>query len=111
MTDRIEITRQAATDRNRCFDYIAARSRDGAVRWLEAYETAIGSLLENPLRGFAPENPDHEEEIRQCLFRTRHGLPYRLLYLIRGETIYILHIRGTGQYLMAPEELDRPKDR
>ncbi len=66
---------------------------------LEAYERAVESLLENPHRGFAPENPDHEEEIRQCLFKTRHGLQYRLLYLVREDTVYILHVRGAGQDL------------
>ena len=111
MMYRIKTTRQATADRDHCFDYIAARSPDGALRWLEAYEMAVGSLLENPLRGFAPENPQHEEEIRQRLFKTRRGLQYRLLYLVRGETIYILHVRGAGQDLMASDELGRPEDR
>ncbi len=78
MMYRIKTTRQATADRDRCFDYVAERSPDGALRWLEAYEMAVGSLLENPLRGFAPENPDHEEEIRQCLFPNQTVLFYRL---------------------------------
>jgi plasmid stabilization system protein ParE len=111
MTYRINTTRQAAADRDRCFDYIAERSPDGALRWLEAHETKAASLLENPLRGLAPENPDHEEEICQRHFKTRHGLQYRLLYLVRDETMNILHVRGAGQDLMTPEELGRPEDR
>ena len=35
---------------------------------------------------------------------------YLLLYLVRDETIYILHVRGAGQDLMAPDELGRPED-
>jgi len=110
MTYHIETTGQAKADRDHCYDYIAERSLDGALRWLEAYETVVESVLENPHRGFAPENPDHEEEIRQRLFKTRHGLQYRLLFLIRGDTIYILHVRGPGQDLMARDELNRPED-
>jgi len=111
MMYRIETTSQAATDRNRCFDYIAKRSSDGALRWLEAYESAVESLQTHPFRGFAPENVDHEEEIRQCLFKTRHGLTYRFLYTIRDRTIYILHVRGAGQDLLAPDDLHGPEDR
>ena len=61
MMYRIKTTRQATADRDHCFDYIAERSPDGALRWLEAYEMAAGSLLA-PLRSFAPENPDHERQ-------------------------------------------------
>ena len=105
MTYRIETTARARADRDKCFDYIAERSLEGALHWLVAYETAVESLLKHPFRGLAPENPDHEEEIRQCFFKTPHGLQYRVLFAVRDETIYILHVRGTGQDLMASDEL------
>lgn len=106
MTYHIETTRQAKADRSSIFDYIAERSPDGALRWLAAYEQAVESLLENPHRGFAPENQDHAEEIRQLLFKTRHGLQYRLLFFIRGDTVYILHVRAPGQTLLDPGDLN-----
>ena len=45
MTYRPETTRRAKADRDECFDYIAERSPNGALRWLEAYEKAVASIL------------------------------------------------------------------
>ena len=56
MTYHIETTNEAKANCAKCFDYIAERSPAGALRWLEAYEQAVESLLENPHPGFAPEN-------------------------------------------------------
>ena len=47
----------------------------------------------------------HRDEIRQRIFKTRRGLPYRILFVVRGDVIYLLHVRGPGQDLMAPEEM------
>jgi plasmid stabilization system protein ParE len=109
MTYHVETTNEAKANRAKCFDYIAERSPAGALRWIEAYEQAVESLFENPHTSLAPESQDHEEEIWQRLFKTRHGLQYRPLFLIRDDTIYILHVRGSGQDLMAPDELEKPE--
>jgi plasmid stabilization system protein ParE len=99
MTYQVLVTEPADQDRDTCYRFIAQRSPDGGRSWLQAYEDAIDSLKFHPRRGLAPESSDHEEDILQCLFKTRYGLMYRLLYLMRGETVYILHVRGPGQDL------------
>jgi len=105
MSFRIRTTRQAQADRQECLDYIAARSLDGAVRWLDAYRSAITGLAENPLREMAPESADHAEVIRHVLFKTPKGLRYRILFLVRGDTVYILRVRGSGQDLLGSNQL------
>jgi plasmid stabilization system protein ParE len=110
MTYRIETTHQAADDRDRCFAYIAERSRAGAISWLEAYELAIDALAENPFRGLAPESVDHDEEIRQQLFKTRHGLTYRALFLIRGDVVFLLHVQGPGQDILPSSGIRPPSE-
>lgn len=108
MTFGFEITARAKADRTTCFDYIARRSPEGALAWLSAFESAVEALLIQPRYGEAPESRGHDETIRQKIFKTKYGLPYRLLYIIRGETIYIIHVRGPGQDLMNPDDVEVP---
>jgi len=78
--------------------YLAERSPQGANDWALEFEKAIIILGDAPNRhGFAPENSDHEQEIRQILFKTRRGNPYRLLYTIAGKRVLVLTLRGLGQ--------------
>ena len=95
MNLQLEITDRAAADRDKCFNYIEAQSPAGAIRWLDAFETAANSLPKGNQFGEAPESRDHAEIIRQKTFSTRSGLSYRLLYLQRRDTIFIIHVRGT----------------
>ena len=108
MSYRLEITRRAKQDRDACFDYIFARSPEGAFRWLDAFEAAAAALRTEPHYGEAPESEDHEETIRQKLFRTPHGRTYRLLYIVREDVIYLVHVRGAGQDVMAADEIELP---
>lgn len=111
MSYHLEITDRAKKDRNECFDYIYARSPEGALRWLEAFEAAAAALLTRPHMGEAPESEGHETAIRQKFFRTAHGRTYRLLYTICDDVIYIIHVRGAGQDLLGADEVDLPAAR
>ena len=110
MTFRIEITERALADRNRCFDFICERSPVGALNWLDAFETAVATLLKNPHFGIAPESANSPESIRQKVFRTPQGHQYRLLYVIRKALIVVIHVRGTGQDVMVSNEILLPPD-
>ncbi len=56
----------------------------------------------------APEDEDHEDRIRQAIFKTRKGLPYRALFVQRPEAVYIIHVRGSGQDQLDIDELSLP---
>jgi plasmid stabilization system protein ParE len=108
MRYRLEITRRAKQDRDECFDWIASRSPAGARRWLDAFEAAAQPLLTEPHYGKAPESEDHDEIIHQKFFKTPHGRTYRILYVIRDDVIYLIHLRGAGQDVMTPDEVELP---
>ena len=62
-----------------CYGYIEQRSPAGAAAWANAFFRALKSLEQNPLaHSLAPEDADHDVEIRQILFRTPHGREFTL---------------------------------
>lgn len=90
-------------------DYIAARSSRGATAWADAFDQALRKLKSNPLKcPLAPESADHARELRQFLFKTRKGQTYRGIFTVEDQLVYILHLRGPGQDLIEPHELELP---
>lgn len=53
----------------------------------------------------AHEHENFEWDVRQALFKTRRGRVYRALFLIEGQDVYILRVRGSGQAPVQPDEL------
>ena len=101
---RIVVLRQADADIDSIITWLANRSPSGARSWYHALESALDWLESNAQScGLAPENESFPEEIRQHLFKTRRGRPYRLLFTIAGPQVRILHVRGPGQDLVSPE--------
>jgi plasmid stabilization system protein ParE len=62
-------------------------------------------LEDNPQRwGLAPESDWYPGELRQLLYGKRRGV-YRILYEVRGKTVYILRVRHGAQAVLEPGEL------
>jgi plasmid stabilization system protein ParE len=98
--------RRAEGDIIRIHAWIAERSEDGANRWYEAARQAINSLGQDAdQHGVAPDSEDLEIEIRQKLFKTRRGRPYRLLYTIVGNEVRVLRVRGPGQDAVTADDI------
>lgn len=80
------------------FDWLCDRSPQGAEAWLDSWEQTVQVLRESAgSYGLAPENVDHDVEVRQVLFKPRRGKRYRALYMIDGNKVIVLHVRGHGQ--------------
>lgn len=107
MTYRVTLSRRAERDIRTIRDWIKARSVSGASRWLDVLEDA---LLQLPLVAAtcvaAVEAVEIGLDLRQRIFKTRRGHPYRLVFLIRNETIQVLAVRGSGQDLLQPDDID-----
>jgi plasmid stabilization system protein ParE len=103
----VSLTRTANRDLEGCYAYIAKRSPHGAAAWTNAFqEQVLDALVVDPHSyEIAPESPDHPVEVRQKLFRTRQGRNYRALFTVRGQEVFVIHIRGPGQDLIPPDEL------
>ena len=108
MAYRVETTASAERDFWSCYDYIRKHSPIGALHWVDAFDAARTALEQDPGRGQAPESEDSAEEIREKLFKTRHGRPYRILFVLRQDIVYLIHVRGPGQDLMASDEIELP---
>ena len=99
----LSITQQAKQDAQVIYDWIAERARGGADRWYEAFHNALDRLESDAHRhALAPESKFFTNEIRQLLFKTRKGLPYRILYSIADQMVVVLHVRGPGQEFVRP---------
>ncbi|MCH8044915.1 MAG: hypothetical protein IID44_14475 [Planctomycetes bacterium] len=112
MSFRVETTARAERDFWNCHDYIQERSLEGAGRWVVAFNDALLSLEDRPTQSRAPEQiaDGLTEEIRQKVFKTKHGLRYRLLFVVRGDTVHVIHVRGPGQDVLRAEELELPDE-
>ena len=108
MNYRLRTLQRARRDVETIIDWIAntRNAPQGATRWLAAYEQAAESLANVPYSyGFAPENDYVEQELRQFLFKTRHGRVYRGVFTVEGDDILILRVRGPGQPPLQADEL------
>lgn len=80
------------------FAYIVDRSQRGAYAWANAFDDAFRKLAVNPsVYGLAPESSEVDLDVHQLVFKTRRGNPYRLLYTVRGDHVFVMAIRGFYQ--------------
>ena len=105
----LNLTARAKRDVQVILRYIEKRSRRGADAWYSRFEQVIVAISESPLAfGLAPEDEDHEETIRQAIFKTRKGLPYRALFIVRENGVFVIHVRGPGQTNLDAGEVKLP---
>ncbi|MEI8384002.1 MAG: hypothetical protein WCJ09_28070 [Planctomycetota bacterium] len=106
----IHSSRRADTDVAVIFEWIANRSPEGALRWLDAFEAAVNHLRQNaPDCAFATEAEDLGIDLRHTMFRTRRGQIYRLLFVIHDDQVYLAGVRGPGQDVVSVEDVDLPE--
>jgi hypothetical protein len=74
---------------------------------VKSFDKALASLKKNPLKEpLAPENDEFPEEIHNITFRTKHGRTYRAIFLVVGDEVRILRIRGPGQDTLSVDEIE-----
>lgn len=105
MAHIVHITVRALREIDEALKWRAKTSSTAARRWLERLMAAIQSLKDSPERyGLAPESDWFPGEIRQLL-HGKKGRTYRILFEIRGATVFILRVRHGAQALLEPGEL------
>jgi len=106
MSFRVEITEAAYRDLDEILRWLSGRSLQTATLFTRRFEKALSRLENFPLScGLAYENAFVDEELRHLLFGLRKGRSYRALFVVRGEIVTILRIRGPGQRTVSPEDL------
>lgn len=98
MSHTLVIQARAKRDIHRIVTWIRKRSATGSQRWVNSLAKATNSILDNPSGlPLASELPLQELRVREKLFKTRAGLTYRILFLIDGDIVYVVRVRGPGQ--------------
>ena len=109
MTFQVRLTDEAAAKVQQIQDWIAERSPAGAEKWLDALGEALLRLKQRgPAFDVAPESNWFPEPLRQILFRTRKGHTYRALFVVHGENVHVVIVRGFGQDLVSPADVVLP---
>jgi plasmid stabilization system protein ParE len=94
MTFRVEVTSEAERDTDAILEWLLSRhAGDTGVHWFKALEDAIASLAEFPRRcALAPESKIFAQEVRHLLYGRKPHV-YRILFTVKGGSVYVLHIR------------------
>jgi len=98
--------RRALTDKVAIFDWLAERSPQGALSWLNAYDNLLLRLEDSASSlARAPEGLRFNRDIREALFKTKYGRVYRVLCSVKASEVFILRIRRPGQDLVDEQDL------
>jgi plasmid stabilization system protein ParE len=102
----VNVSPRAERDAQAIFDWIRARSVDGAIQWWAAFED-VQATLATSAEAFsvAPESPLFKHNVRQKLFKTAHGRTYRAVYFMTDDEVMILRVSGPGQPSLEPDEM------
>jgi hypothetical protein len=94
MSFKVAVTVGAADDIREILRWIDDRSQTGAATWFRTWQSVLQSIRDRADHfGVAPESHSHPEPIRQALFKTRRGRPYRALFVIQDMNVFVLHVR------------------
>lgn len=108
MTFTVRELPRAKSDKHHIVAWLFERSPRGAEAWLDAYDRMAERLrVAADTLSSAQESKDLALEVKQILFKTRHGRVYRALFHIDGRDVFILRVRGPGQAPIAPDDLTR----
>ncbi len=109
MKYRVELSFKAERDLDYILNWLQQRSPQGASTWYRRWKKLLVELSKQPTNyHFAPENDEHEDDVRNVVFKTRRGLPYRALFIIRNDVVFITNLRGPSQDLVKPEDIKGP---
>lgn len=102
MAYHVELSDRAQRDIVAAYDYIAADAPQAAIDFRYGLQAQINFLNIFPERcGLAPEDQYRDETIRQTFYKS-----YRILFIIRGETVHVVHIRHGARREMTAKETD-----
>jgi len=94
MTYRVIITPAAENDLRTIYGYIRMNAPRRARAWLQGLRQAMKTLSRIPERArLAPEAVAFDEPIRELLYGRGNRATYRILFVIRENKVFVLHVR------------------
>ena len=105
MTYRVIVTPEAETDLRTTYRYIRGQAPRAARDWIKRARQAAKSLARYPERcPLAPESASFGQPIRELLFGTGNRGTYRFLFVVLGQSVYVLHVRHGSMLPLSPDE-------
>jgi plasmid stabilization system protein ParE len=102
----VVISRRAREEMADAAWWMFQRSPDAALTWLDGIEQTIAELNEFPTRcPLAPESDVVGSEVRQQLYGRRQH-KYRILFIIRDQTVHVLHVRHGARDFLLPSDFE-----
>ena len=98
MIHSLVVLRRAWDDIRKIMRWLNRHSPSGMTRWRDALDDCMNEVVHDPHRfERATEKRLAPYNARQALFHTRRGNTYRVVFLIAGNEVRVLRIRGPGQ--------------
>jgi toxin ParE1/3/4 len=95
---------EAEEEVKRAYAWLQKESPVAAERWRTGLLKKVATLAKFPERcPFAQEAEKLGEPVRQLLYGRRLSSRYRLLFVIEGDTVTVLHVRHGAQRRLADD--------
>jgi len=105
MTYRVIVTPEAEAGLRAAYEFIRARAPRAARDWVRRARQAMRSLSRYPERcAFAPESETLGEPIRELLFGAGSRGTYRILFVVIGQTVYVVNFRHGSMLPLGSEQ-------
>ena len=109
MKYRVELTESARANVDEAHQWLAERTVHAAA-WFNGLEAAIEGLSEFPNRcSLARESREFDEPVRQLLYGKRPHI-YRVLFIVRRDVVYVLHVRHAARPALRRGDMIFPPD-
>lgn len=105
----VRVTASAQADIDAAYAWLARRTLH-ADSWLHKLEGAIEGLTAFPTRcPLARESREFDEPVRQLLYGKSPHV-YRVLFIVRSDVVYVLHVRHGARRTLAGSEVKFPAE-
>ena len=105
MKYRAIITPTAEADLRKAYGYIRRRAPQAARAWVKGARQKIKTLAQHPERApLAPESASFREPIRELFYGRGSRRTYRILFVVLGNSVFVLHVRHGSMLPLGPEE-------
>ncbi len=105
MKYRVIITPAAEVGLRSAYKYIRQRAPQAARAWIKGARQKIRTLAQHPERApLAPESTAFREPIRELFYGSGSRGTYRILFVVLGDSVFVLHVRHGSMLPLGPEE-------
>src|SRR5690349_14854781 len=103
MIYRVIVTPVAKYELREAYNFIRRDSPAAASRWIKGARKTIRTLTRFPERcNMAPESASFLESIRELFYGSGNRGTYRILFVIRDRTVWVLHVRHGSMDQLRP---------